>query len=263
MGNQPSMQAIVQTITLPKQKNPVEDGASGLHYSGKMYMNSTNAMTTNICPGGNVAYSSVYEKIPNSVSTDKLPIDPSTKRISTSALQGYVNNLISTGAIPEQRGDITAQIAADKTFYANIQAEYCFYEARYIAALTQFITEISDKNGGTGERPLQQTVSLNKRLNSLMEIISYIGNDRARKVNDRSSAINAANVAVDAKLAQLQAQQKYLESTNVRLETQAEMMRYSKEKNSAMNIQVLFFIALNVVAIGTVFTVYTRLKPGV
>ena len=263
MGNQPSVQAIVQTITLPKQKNPVQDGASGLHYSGKMYMNSTNAMTTNICPGGAVPYSVVDEKFPNGVATDTLPVDASTKRISTNALQGYVNNLINTNVIPAQTGSITAQIAADKVFYANIQAEYCFYEARYIAALTQFITEISAKNGGTGDRPLQKTVSLNKKLNSIMEILSYIGNDRARKVNVRSEDINKANVAVDTKLAQLQAQQKYLESTNVRLETQTEMMRYSKEKNSAMNIQVMFFIALNVVAIGTVFTVYTRLKPGV
>ena len=33
-------------------------------------------------------------------------------------------------------------------------------------------------------------------------------------------------------------------------------MRYSAEKSRAMNIQIVFFVALNVVALGTIITVY-------
>jgi hypothetical protein len=37
------------------------------------------------------------------------------------------------------------------------------------------------------------------------------------------------------------------------------MMRYSAEKNRSMNIQIMFFVALNVVALGTVLTVYKNM----
>jgi hypothetical protein len=40
------------------------------------------------------------------------------------------------------------------------------------------------------------------------------------------------------------------------------MMRFSGEKNRAMNIQIMFFVALNVVAIGTVMSVYGSMKPA-
>jgi hypothetical protein len=40
------------------------------------------------------------------------------------------------------------------------------------------------------------------------------------------------------------------------------MMRFSAEKNRAMTIQILFFVGLNVVALGTVLTVYRGLPGG-
>ena len=242
---------------------PTADNGSGLNYSGKVYMNQASLVSQQICGDqASVGYAAVNDIYPNGVATDTLPIDDSTKRISTTALQGYVENLKVQGIVPAQTNDITAQIAADKIFYANVQAEYCFYEGRYLAALTQFITEVSSRNGGTGNTALGKTITLNKKLNSLLEVIGYVGNDRARSVNDRSNMINQANNDINAKLDALKAQQAFLQSSDVRIQTEQEMMRYSKEKNSAMNIQVMFFVALNVVALGTVFTVYKGLRPG-
>lgn len=242
------------------QKTPIMDGASGLHYSGQIYMNQTSQMTKPICDAATVSYTAVDDVYPKGVSTASLPTDPSTKRIGAAALQGYVTGLQSRGLIPGQMPDIDAQIAADKAFYAGVQSEYCFYEGRYLAALTQFITVISSKNGGDGQGVLSKTIALNKRLNSLIEIVSYVGNERAREVNNRNEAINAANIALNKKLDELKAQQNFLQSSDVRLKTRGEMMRYSKEKNSAMNIQIMFFVALNVVALGTVFLVYKNVK---
>lgn len=264
MGNT-SSQPPQQSIQLPMQRVPTVDGASGLHYSGRVYTNQVQQLSQDICNGASASVDQISDVMPNSISTTTLPVDDSTKRISTTALQGYIAQLESTGTIPGQMDSFDKQMRADKAFYASLQNEYCFYETRYVAAMTQFLALVSNPNGadqGAVTSTLASTVALNQRLNSLLEIINYVGNERAQMVNERSPAIDAANQALDQKLATLAEQQIMLTSGDARLKTQAEMIRYSAEKSRAMNIQIMFFVALNVVALGTVFTVYKSAGGG-
>lgn len=269
MGNQASTPAIqvppsvqpTPVITLPMQRDPVLDGASGLHYSGRVYTNDFAALGKDICQGATVSVDQINDVMPNSISNPGLPVDATTHRISSNALQAYIANLQSTGAIPGQSGTLDQQMAADRAFYAAVQAEYCFYETRYKAALAEFLTQVSAPQPTTGGNPTLQimlatTVTLNNRLNSLLEIMNYVANERASRVNLRSPQIDAANATLEQKIAVLNQQKDFLEGGQVRKQTQEEMMRYSAEKSRAMNIQIMFFVALNVVALGTVLTVY-------
>lgn len=251
--------------TLPFQRTPVQDGASGLHYSGRMYTNQFQQMSQDVCQGATASVDQINDVMPNSISSTSLPVDDSTKRISTTALQGYVNQLQGTGQIPGQLGSFDDQMKADKSFYAAVQTEYCFYETRYVAAIQQFLSLISNPNGADPnavQGVLNAVIALNARLNSLLEILNYVGNDRAQKVNARSPQIDAANQMLDEKLAILQQQKEFLTSGDGRVKTQAEMIRFSGEKARAMNIQIMFFVALNVVALGTVLTVYKSMGSG-
>jgi hypothetical protein len=253
-------------INMPMQRVPALDGASGLHYSGRVYLNQAEKMSKDICSTTSVSPDQIGVEMPNSISTASLPVDDSTKRISATALQGYITNLVGAGKLPGQLPKFDDQVAADRAFYASVQTEYCFYEARYIAALTQFLNLIADPantNSKAAQDALNQAVTLNRRLNSLLEIINYVGNDRAQKVNARGPEIDKANGALQEKMAALRAQTNLLQSADVRTRTQEEMMRFSAEKNRAMNIQIMFFVALNVVAIGTVMSVYGSMKPSV
>jgi hypothetical protein len=252
------------SVTVPIQRTPVLDGASGLHYSGRVYTNQFQKLSADICNGVNVSIEKVAEVMPNSLSTTSLPIDPNTKRISQSSLDSYVQNLVSTGKVPGKIAKFDDQMSADNSFYNAVQAEYCFYESRYRAALTQFLALVADTHGADQNAisgVLGITVNLNKRLNSLLEILNYVGNDRARNVNDRSPKINSANDILQNKISILEAQKKFLQTSDVRIRTQEEMMRYSSEKSRAMNIQIMFFVALNVVALGTIITVYKSVRP--
>jgi hypothetical protein len=256
----------VPVVTLPLQKVPVQDGASGLHYSGRVYTNQFSKLSADLCNGTTASVDQIADLFPNGVSSTDLPIDDSTHRISTTALQGYVNNLEQTGLVPGQLPSFDEQATADKSFYVAVQGEYCFYEARYSAALTQFMALVADPRGAdpnATQSILNQTIALNKRLNSLLEIIHYVGNERARKVNARSSKIEKANAEIQEKLAILSQQKDFLQSSEVRTRTQEEMIRYSSEKGRAMNIQIMFFVALNVVALGTILTVYSQTAPSV
>jgi hypothetical protein len=264
MGNITSSPTSVASV--PLQRTPTYDGTSGLQYSGRVYTNQFAQLSTDICKdASSVTVDQINDVMPNSISTTTLPVDDSTGRISQSAIQGYVENLVGTGAIPGQMATFDQQMQADKTFYGAIQAEYCFYETRYQAALAQFLSLAAQPQGADPnavQAALDATTALNKRLNSLLEVLNYVGNERARRVNNRGPKIDAANAALDQKLAILRQQQETLTSGVGRVQTQEEMVRYSAEKSRAMNIQIMFFVALNVVALGTVLTVYKSLRPG-
>lgn len=186
-------------------------------------------------------------------------MDEATHRIRQSALQEYVNSLVQSGRIPpKEQQDIDKQIVADRAFYSTVQAEYCFYEVRYKVALDQFLTLAATPSASSSAitESLNATIALNTRLNSLLEILNYVSNDRAQSVKSRNPKLNDANTDLQKKIAILKSQQNFLQSSDVRTRTQEEMMRYSAEKNNAMNVQIAFFVALNVVALGTIFTVY-------
>jgi len=243
--------------TLPTQRNPVRDGASGLHYSGRVYDNQHQQLSSDICNGATATYAQINDVMEGSISTTS-PLS------SRDAVQAYVKSL--GNKIPGPTGDFDKQAVADEKLYRSMQVEYCFYEARYIAALKHFVALIATVHGADQNAVsavLASTVNINKRLNSLIEIMNYVGNERARYVNNRSPKINETNEKLRQQLEILLKQQKFLESSDVRIRTQEEMMRYSTEKSRAMNIQIMFFVALNVVALGTILTVYKGVKPSV
>ena len=258
----PPSAAVNPVVTLPFTRAPTQVGSSGLQYSGQIYANASTQLSKDICNGATATFAQIGDVYPKGVSNPNLPIDDSTKRMSAGAVKDHVTQLVSTGVIPGEVDDFNAQMAADLAFYQAVQAEYCFYEARYVAALTQFIQLASAPQGADSSAALQATVTINRRLNSLLEVLTYVGNDRAQKVNARSPQIDSANAALDAKIQVLQAQQVFLTTGDVKFKTYAEMMRYSKEKNHAMSIQIMFFVALNVVALGTVISVYTGTKTA-
>jgi hypothetical protein len=241
------------------------DGASGLQYSGRVYTNQFAKLSQDICKGVSVSIKQVTDVMPGGISTTTLTVDNTTGRVSASALQSYVENLIGTGKIPGKMASFDEQMTRDKAFYAAVQSEYCFYESRYKVALQHFLQMAANLQGADQkvlQSALNTTIALNQRLNSLLEIINYVGNSRASSVNTRGPEIDAANQELQQRLSVLRSQQEMLTTDAGRIRTQEEMMRYSAEKSRAMNIQIMFFVALNVIALGTVFTVYKAMPSS-
>jgi hypothetical protein len=258
MGN---IQAQPETgLGLGQGLGQTSSNPSGLNYSGRVYTNQFQKISGEICPAVSIAPNQISDVFPNGVSSITLPQDESTHRISQTALQTYVDGLIRTGAIPGERsdGDLNKQMLDDQAFYTSIRSEYCFYESRYKVALDQFLTLVSsgDTDQASVSRALKVTIDLNARLNSLLEILNSISTVKSQAVNTRGPVLNSANTELQKKLSILQEQHKFLGSSDVRSRTQEEMIRFSAEKNRAMNIQIMFFVALNIVALGTIITVY-------
>lgn len=248
-------------VTVSIQRTPVADGASGLQYAGRLFNSWSTTLSTKLCSTTLGGGESIRDVMPGSIST--------ATPMSTASIPSYIQGKTCTsldacvkGKIPGQLPNFAAQLEVDKRFYQTTQEEYCYYEVRYKKALTDLLANLA--SGSNIDSTAYATViSLNNRLNSILQIVNAVANQRATMVDQRASSIQGADHNLREKIDQLEKQREFLQSSDVRIRTQEEMIRYSAEKNRAMNIQIVFFVALNVVALGTILTVYTNLKPPV
>jgi hypothetical protein len=147
----------------------------------------------------------------------------------------------------------------DTKFFAAVRDEYCYYEARYTFALKRFLqlsTSLDNTQNDAAKQMLNISTQLNQKLNNMLEVMSYITEFRVGLINSNKDAINDSNRNINDKLAKLKTQYDMLSKDNAIIETQKEMVRYTKEKNDNVLNQLQLFIVLNAFAIGAVFAIY-------
>ena len=99
---------------------------------------------------------------------------------------------------------------------------------------------------------------MNKRANSVLQIISYLAQTRVGNILSSKTAIDGLNVDINNKLAKLQAGYSLLNKDNAIVTTQKEMVRFTEEKNNYTNNRIVVWTALNVLALGAIFYVYQK-----
>jgi len=204
------------------------------------------------------------------IATTNLTPDPSTNRIPAGQLQGYVSGLIQQGVIPRHmpkpesrtkslETDMDQLVKDDSKFFGLVRDEYCYYEARYKFSLRRFLelsTSLDNTNNDAARQMLNISTQLNQKLNNLLEIIAYITESRTDMVNEHKDAINDSNRKINSRLEQLKAQYGMLARDNAAIETQKEMVKYTREKNEHIMNQMTVFAVLNGFAIGAVFAIW-------
>jgi hypothetical protein len=199
------------------------------------------------------------------VMDDTLPIDPSTGIIQQPAIQAKVQSLVAAGRLATGT-DATAH-ATNQALYDNLTAEYCWYEQRYIYALQQFlkaatVQQSTGTQGGQGAQAataqqwLTLTQTLNKRTNSVLQILTYLPKQFANHMDTVRSSMITANAELSDKLRRLQASYAHLNRNDALLDTQKEMVRYTEEKNHYTQNRLIVWTALNILALGAIFYVY-------
>ena len=196
---------------------------------------------------------------------DTLATDPNTGIIANDAIAQQVKSLISSGAIPKPPMDAQGNMDMDKlmaqdgTLYQNLQAEFCWYESRYIFALNQFLQAATLRqatDAAQANQYLTITQTLNKRANSVLQVISYLAQNRVGDIMAAKGGIDSMNTEINQKLAALQAGYSLLSQNDAVLTTQKEMVRFTEEKNNFTNNKIIVWTALNVIALGAIFYVY-------
>jgi hypothetical protein len=226
----------------------------------------------NLCPASNATFDipSLQRPFANGITTTSLTPDATTNRVPTSQLQNYVAQLEQKSLVPKPQPktdprtksletDIDKLVTDDSRFFGKVRDEYCYYETRYSYALKQFLrlaTSLDNSTNDAARQMLNISTQLNLKLNNLLEIVSYITDSRVSRVNSNKDAINDSNRQINSRLAQLRNQYGLLSRDNAMIETQKEMVRYTKEKNDYAINQITLFAALNALAIGSVYAIY-------
>ena len=194
------------------------------------------------------------------VMDESLPVDPASGIIQPAAIQTKVQSLIAAGVLSTNT-DPAAQ-AINQTLYTNLNAEFCWYEQRYLYALQKFLNAatLQQPQGVVSAAAAQQwltvTQQLNKRTNSVLQILTYLPKQFSNQMDAARSTMVAANRSLSEKLQRLQASYAKLNRNDALLETQKEMVRYTEEKNHYTHNRLIVWTALNILALGAIFYVY-------
>jgi hypothetical protein len=183
------------------------------------------------------------------------------QRVPAEALAAQITNLKSTGQWPEKKLQVDEQIQVDTEFYQAVKREYCWYENRYSYLLPRYLKLLASKNKSDitlSQGMVSAVTNLNKRLQSLLEIMNAVANERATQVDGYRARHVRGNNEINTNINKLAEMKRKLGVSNLRLTTQKEMMKYTEEKNRALRVQITIFAVLNVVALGVVYTAYKQ-----
>lgn len=225
-----------------------------------------------LCPSSNATFDikELQTSFANGIATTKLTPDTNTNRIPVAQLASYVTSLERAGLVPSHKPlptsrskametDMDKLVKHDSSFFLAAREEYCYYEARYKFALRRFLelsTSLDNNNNDSARQMLAISTQLNQKLNNLLEVLTYITEARVAKINSNKNQINDSNRKINTRLVELKSQYNLLSRDNAQIETQKEMIKYTKEKNEYIIGQITTFTALNAFAIGAVFAIW-------
>jgi hypothetical protein len=230
-------------------------------------MSASGLSSPAVCPDSAASFSNadLQTLFPNGIATDQIPVDPVTKKMSQTLIQSQINSLKSKGIVPDAKAnprtgniDMDNKSKIDTAFHAQVQNEYCFYEARYLYAMKQFLilaTSLQQNDVENARRMLAISQSLNLKINSILEITSALSDSRVDSVNSLKTNISSTNSDITSTSAQITNQFRLLSSDKAFIETQKQMIKYTKEKNDAIMNQISLFTVLNAFALGMIFAV--------
>jgi hypothetical protein len=146
----------------------------------------------------------------------------------------------------------------------GLNTEYCWYMNRYRSALQLLLDSMASTTTNTEitaqrENLLRHTIEMNARLNALTDLVNILATQEAAKMNTYNTQINALNTAIADKSQTLVASAEFIKNNDSLLTTRKEMLRYTAEKNNHITNQISLWAALNVLAIGTIFTIYRNM----
>jgi hypothetical protein len=246
--------------------------------SGNYFVKNVPGLSNpDLCPAVSTVFSiaQLTANYEGGIATTNLTPDATTNRIPVSQLQSYVSGLTQRGVIPNHvpkpdsrtksmETDMDRLLNDDSAFFTKVREEYCYYEARYKFALRRFLelaTTLDNSNNDAARQMLNLSTVLNQKLNNMLEVMAYVTDNRVALINSNKDAINSGNSKINQRLAELKGQYGLLSRDNAMIETQKEMVRYTKEKNDYTVNQISVFTALNVLAIAAVYAIY-RAAPG-
>ena len=209
-----------------------------------------------------VAYSATTGLLPSIVngSSDR----EASGLLKDTVISSIITSHKGSGVIPTPTISNPEQyLAKQKTFIANVKAEYCYYESRYKYALNQLFTAIA--SGYLTSTPaiqssiqthLSLTQEFNRRLNDLTQIMNATVASMMTNSVEVDREITRYNNEIQEKQIKLDEQNRIITSSEAGMKIKKDMVKYTEEKSRHTNNLLKMYCFLNVVTVGLLVYVY-------
>lgn len=185
-------------------------------------------------------------------------------------LQRYVQGLETSGKLarppllkdtvstpftaPDAEPPTKNYVESEQQLQRRVKEEYCFYERRYFAALSNFLdglvkASIREDPQANVNRKLELARLANQRVTVLTQIVNAISRHRYGTAQGFQRDINNMNNVFGERARQLAEQSAILNKETAGAELHKRMVDYTTEKNKANTNMLTMYAMLNVVAI--------------
>jgi hypothetical protein len=204
-------------------------------------------------------------------------IDPATGLVKQDEIDRWITTLLSTSnaRAPDGIGDMTTETdpasafaTSAATLRASISKEYCYYYVRYMYALQKVLLlaatsgmQLASNADYNAKKSI--AVSLNGKLNQLLQIMQGIVGSRATSLKEYYGAtegVNEVNEELDTARASLVKHMSALQNNNLQSDIRSSMIDYSLEKNSSSTNLLAIYGFMNIVAVGMLYYLYRNSK---
>ena len=183
--------------------------------------------------------------------------------LNKNAVQSIIASLKGSGVIPSTAINAELFVKKQAELLKNVQAEYCFYESRYIYSLDKLFDAINQgytNNTGDIQTSIQKyltsTQGLNKRLNDLMQIINGVTDDMLSSTTNLDSEIKTFDKKIKAQQGKLAAQNAVISSNQAVTTINKQMVKFTEQKAKYSNNLLGLYSFLNIIALGLLVYVY-------
>lgn len=185
--------------------------------------------------------------------------------LKDTAIKALIGSLKGSGIIPTAtpKGNPEEFMRKQQELLKNIEAEHCFYEARYKYSLEQLFKNINmgymNNTGdvqGAIQTSLASTQALNQKLNDLTQIINGITEDMMSSTNSLQAETKALDAKMKEQKKKLDAQNKIISSNQAVTELNKQMVKFTEQKAKYSNNLLGLYSFLNIVALGLLIYVY-------
>lgn len=144
-----------------------------------------------------------------------------------------------------------------RKFQNSVREEYCFYQARYHAAVSKFLSQMVSGPNDKAKVDTARTLALNMNQKVLTMVVMMHGLTRQRllDITATDAATNNLNDQLRQIASDLRKHAAILKKESSQAQINARMVEFTSEKNRAHQNLISYYFILNVVAISSLFII--------
>ena len=167
-----------------------------------------------------------------------------------------------TGTVNGNFDPVTDYVQKQKNFLADVNAEFCDYDAKYQFALDKFMDAIvngsnsSAQTSGDVRKYLNYAHIYNRKLNDIIQIVQAINQEKYETSRNMDGDAQQLNRQLTERYAKIKSEMEFLNESASEEDIRRRMVTYTQEKASATDNLLSLYTFLNVVALGVLIYVY-------